>query len=816
MKKIFRILFVSLAMALSAASGIIVSKVEKDVQKTSASDTLTNLPHMVSDFNSSTGHYWTNSSDFTPSANHISTSTTGYRQDSPISVQTYTTDYTQSYIRAYHAPSKGFKTAHAIYVPFHMVVSVPAYCEYKLHLTFTVSANRVASGGGADYSAELFSFDKASGITPGTFFYAPDNFATSTGDSYSVIRAAAGTAHSSITQSPASQDKLVTYTFSNTTNSAVNQTLYFGLFALIEMSGTTTTNFEAKVAIKSAMFDTAYASYTCNGKNFMSDNFAGAWSEFNGGNNRTLELLANATASNNLVYSMSGGTLKLANHTLSMGGYILYCRGSFTITATNSYGTITGTRDHSTMFFDGSNTCTVTLAGYATIENTAANGNRAILLANENATLVVGGNNTIVSATYCVWVDAGTLRINGAYLRNTRTNYQPVYTGTSTSAKNIYVYGAASFTNSIFSIASLDSNVNIYAKYGDSSYTGTANITIHLRSTDTLALNQVGVRNVTDSNYSKFSLTPSNLGYTFTKSGSNLVVGYKTNNVTYNLTNITSNGASTCSMASNLSFTLTPASGYALPSYITVQVSSTTLTQNTDYTYNSTTGAVVINKAKLTGNVNITASATVQYTVTFMDSDGQAAEPIVVKGTSWIYLPDSDNTPAYHTTYWYLEPDFSGASYTVGSHAQITGDVTYYAKYTQTVYDVIEQFIGVQLHFDVDVIPVSNTSDTGACKGDSGYYKDAKAVYNSFSNYQRQTFCTKEGERYDNARARLTAWANANGEDLNLSTYTLVQQSHGSFPSADDNSNLVVVAIMATASILMFGALLVLKKKHAK
>ncbi|MCR5185037.1 MAG: hypothetical protein K6C32_03035 [Bacilli bacterium] len=818
MKKTLRILFVSLAMAISAASGIIVSKVVKDVKKTNASNTLVNLPHMVSDFNQSTGHYWTKSTDFTPSASHISSSTEGYRQDSPSSIQTYTTDYSQSYIRAYYSLAGGYKDAHAIYVPFHMVVSVPAYCEYKLHLTFTVSANRQSTGGGADYSAELFSFDKASTINPGTFYYVPNNFAETTGDSYSVIRAAGETPHNGISVNPVSKEKLVTYTFSNTTNSATNQTLYFGLFTYVESSGTKTSEFEGRVAIKSATFDATYASYVCNGKNFMSDNFAGAWSEFNGGNNRTLELLANATASSDLLYNKSGGTLKLANHTLTMGSYIMYCRGSFTITATNSYGTITGTRDHSTLFLDGSNTCVVTLAGYATIENTAVSGNRAILIANENATLVVGSGNTVISSTYCIWVDAGTLRINGGYLRNTRTNYQAVYAGSSDTVKNIYVYGAATFTNATFSLDSLDSNVNVYAKYGDSSYTGSSSITILLRSTDTLALNQVGVRNVTESNYSKFLLVPSNLGYTFTKSGSNLVIGYKTQSVTYNLTNLTSNGAATCTMGSNLSFTISPNSGYALPTYITVRAGSTNLTQNTHYTYNSSTGAVVVYKENLINSITITASAVVQYTVTFMDSEGQAAEPIVVNGGKNIYFPESDNLPAYHHTTWYDNPEFTGSGHVVGGQVTISSDITYYAKYSQDANDHVEEFIGVELHFDVNVIAVSNTSDTGACRGDSGYYKLAEQVYTNFTNYQRETFCTKEGTRYADARARLAAWADANGDYLDLTTYQITKKSAkiGNTVSSSFNSiGTIIVSSIILISSIAFAVMVIRRKKHS-
>ena len=300
----------------------------------------------------------------------------------------------------------------------------------------------------------------------------------------------------------------------------------------------------------------------------------------------------------------------------------------------------------------------------------------------------------------------------------------------------------------------------------------------------------------------------------FTKSGNNLVVGYRTNSVTYNLTNLTSNGAATCTIGSNLSFTLTPNSGYALPYHITVQVGSTTLTENTHYTYNSTTGQVVILKENLTLNVTVTASALVEYTVTFMDAEGQAAEPITVKGSQTINLPESDNEPAYHNTYWYTNPEFTGTSFVPGSVVSVSSDSTYYAKYTQTAIQCVEEFVGIELHFDVNVIPTSDQRDTGECKGESGLYAVAKAKYNSLSSAAKKIFC--ENEQFENGRARFKAWAIANGEDLDLSTFKIVQLSNQiSLRDSNNNSSVYIVVIAITASTLMLTGLLVLKKKRA-
>ena len=71
-----------------------------------------------------------------------------------------------------------------------------------------------------------------------------------------------------------------------------------------------------------------------------------------------------------------------------------------------------------------------------------------------------------------------------------------------------------------------------------------------------------------------------------------------TYNITTNLTNLTSTGDTTIDTASTGTVTLTPSSGYGLPSSITVT--------GTEYTYDNTTG--VISLSNPTSNVTITAT----------------------------------------------------------------------------------------------------------------------------------------------------------------------------------------------------------------
>lgn len=80
-------------------------------------------------------------------------------------------------------------------------------------------------------------------------------------------------------------------------------------------------------------------------------------------------------------------------------------------------------------------------------------------------------------------------------------------------------------------------------------------------------------------------------------------------NVTNNLTNISSNGASTASLGSTYTATLsTSGNFYSLPSSITVKMGSTTLISGTGYTWTKSTGALSI--PNVTGALTITATAT--------------------------------------------------------------------------------------------------------------------------------------------------------------------------------------------------------------
>jgi hypothetical protein len=92
-------------------------------------------------------------------------------------------------------------------------------------------------------------------------------------------------------------------------------------------------------------------------------------------------------------------------------------------------------------------------------------------------------------------------------------------------------------------------------------------------------------------------------------SAGTLISSANTRTVTYTTTNVThANQPTKAYDGMDLNVVLTASSGYVLPSSITVEVGSTTLSSSTDYTWNNATGRLKILGSKIDGNVTITAT----------------------------------------------------------------------------------------------------------------------------------------------------------------------------------------------------------------
>ena len=760
-------------------------------------------PSISSMYDPSTGQNWSSNGDPTVSNNQLTSSTTGFSHSAAMTVTTGTNALTNyPFIKAQTSSTDDFK---AMYVPFRVAFNTEQYRKYTYTLTFQLHAQRATTKGGADYSLEFFYYGETP-QTPTAWFYATNDFRNTTGYGYSQYRVAGETPNNT----GVSYDFVKTFTIENKTGSSVVKYINMGMFCYVESSGQSSAVYTGDIEIKSATLEASNAIATLGGNNYYT--VQTAVSAFNAQSGGTMTVLQDfgAYAANPTL--TGSGTINLNGHTWDLGTTLMYVRGAVTFNG-GTGSKICGSAGHSVLFLDSA-TSDATISGSVDVrsDHTATATTRAILIANGSAKLTLSGSATITSNYYGVQIDDGYFYCEGKITSNNNT--YAVTIGTSTAAnKYLYLYGP--YVQARLINTNNLAKTYIYATYNSTSYTSSNTVTISIGNS--FSVGDVVVHSVNDSNYSKFSFNSSD--YQLSKSSTNMVIAHRQYSVTYNLTNLTQTGGpANVTKQNDLSFTLSADSGYILPANITVSVGSTTLDRNTHFTYNRDTGSVVVYKENFTSYITITASAIQLLTFRFMNVDGEAVhDPIVVTKGSSLTLPvisELYNIPAYHSSaIWYYDPSLTGSGVNAGYTIQTTTtSQDYYLKLTQTNLDVVEQFVGIQLHFDVDVISTDNVSDTGACKGESGYYQEAKAVYQSFSSNQINLFRTND--EFAAARARFTAWAAANHEVINYSTGAITSASVAMYNTQSKDYTLVI--IVASISVLTLAGLFVLNKKKTE
>ena len=94
------------------------------------------------------------------------------------------------------------------------------------------------------------------------------------------------------------------------------------------------------------------------------------------------------------------------------------------------------------------------------------------------------------------------------------------------------------------------------------------------------------------------------------------------------------------------------------------------------------------------------------------------------------------------------------------------------------------------------------------------YYAGAKTAYAALTADEKALFATYAG--YGSAKARLEAWARANGETFDAVAGTFTPNGAGSILNLKNNNNVVVIVVASTALIAasLLGVLLVLRKRR--
>ena len=136
------------------------------------------------------------------------------------------------------------------------------------------------------------------------------------------------------------------------------------------------------------------------------------------------------------------------------------------------------------------------------------------------------------------------------------------------------------------------------------------------------------------------------------------------------------------------------------------------------------------------------------------------------------------------------------------------------ATAVESNYEVFDSFVSQYMHFND--VEVDNNEDTGECRGESGYYRQAIGAFNYLTYDQRSLIMDT---KYSDVFNRLYAWAVANGEDLNMDTCQFERlkkvptNSVGDILTAEDDSTFVVLLGVFSLGVSALSAFYLVKKR---
>ncbi len=113
-------------------------------------------------------------------------------------------------------------------------------------------------------------------------------------------------------------------------------------------------------------------------------------------------------------------------------------------------------------------------------------------------------------------------------------------------------------------------------------------------------------------------------------------------------------------------------------------------------------------------------------------------------------------------------------------------------------------FMNTYMHLSDYDTALDNSEGTGACAGESGYYKAAKEAWNNLSDNAKEVFMS-EGE-YANGYARLLAWATANGDTLD-SNNSLTTSGINMNSIIHNTNNMTALVVIISAVVIVSFAL---------
>ena len=508
---------------------------------------------------------------------------------------------------------------HAMYVPFSFGVTIPAYSSVNLSFPCNISTYKDSTKGEADHVAEIQFYDSVTytGLSLQQFFVDKDNPSMtsniSTGKTdnsgvYRVTRRTTGTESGSHT---------FTKTLDNYTATAVTDYVYFGFFGYIEQSSTdhqwhstlsvtasvTSVEYEASVGTNSS--NMVYYESFISAFNYAS-NYGGTLNLY-----KDVSITTGCYVNNNLTLYLNGHTLARTD----AGASIFGVDSGKTFSIAGGGGTIKANGNNCVIYTNEGSTLSV---GNVTLENTQSGSTKYAIQMNN------GGSNVTLSNSVTLKTNggAGIYTTSGGnvikcYNTTTTTGTAPaIYLNNATaSSKNtLYIGGSCVFGNYI----QIDNNAytNLYSYCDGVTYQGSQTIQLQyntLPNANETIFTMLNNPGGTDA-YQKFSvknapsyMTIGRLNTDPTKA----IYTYVEYSVTLNATNVEYGSYSyKATHANNFTITFSGTSNgyYALPSTLTVKIGGVTKTAGTHYTWNQTTGQLVVLSENITGDITIIIS----------------------------------------------------------------------------------------------------------------------------------------------------------------------------------------------------------------
>ena len=223
----------------------------------------------------------------------------------------------------------------------------------------------------------------------------------------------------------------------------------------------------------------------------------------------------------------------------------------------------------------------------------------------------------------------------------------------------------------------------------------------------------------------------------------------------------------------------------------------------------------------------------------------------IVNGTNYIGLPSSNSaslslgttnktewtvSQGVNGTFRFTNPGYTsrGLVYRAGTTNAFSGyalsnatsssteyfdiELFKYVEQAASSFDLVNDFVGNYMH--MNDVSIGNESDTGACKGESGYYLTAKKAWNAMVNdYEGEdNLQTVFQNSFEDAYARYNAWAVACNDaapfDGNDTVVSPIRSSAIIMSINNDTSSVVTIIIMVSlVSLTAIGGYFFIRKR---